>query len=752
MPLPNLDDIRWTQLVEEGKALIPVHGPEWTDHNAHDPGITLLELFAWVAEMDIYQANRIPDSHKRKFLGLAGITPRPPRASETLIQAALTEYSSHAPVALPAGTEFAAPRAGSPALRFRTVEPLTVLAATLRAVQASDGSGLKDLTDHFLGGPGGSHKPAYGFGELPEVGAALYLGLEIGHSSAFDEVLQIHFRFANERSDGEERRRLREDMEDREALCRGLRTNPCESASEPVAGGGWRMPDHHSARTVWEYAAVTGTGVEWRALEAEDDTRSMTLDGRVRVRLPAGSTMQRLGCPEPHLHYIRCRLIRGAFDAPPLISEILLNTAEAEQAVPAVRKWAIAKGVMAQGPAPSVGDSAPVRMKLGVFGEIAELAFGSEAGPEAPEAAIVAYEPATITSDGHLVLDLVLLGASDGGPNQRFELPHRPVIVEGFELWSLESGAWRPWTRRPDLDSSGPDKSHYVLDAGEGAVRLGDGEFGRVPADGELLFARFRWTEAETGNLSQGRVSELADSLWNRMLIGDPAPIGSRLRGVTNPVATTGGAGAEPLASAIAGAIDLREARLRAVTLEDYEHLALRTPGVRLARAVARPNLFPGFGCWKAPGFVTVVVVPASGGAQPAPSAGLKRAIKAWLNRRRILGTRVEVIGPEYTRVRVRATVRAFPGQGRQRLADEIAGALDGFFSPLSGGPNKTGWPLGRDVYAAEVLHVIDGTPGVDHVVSLELIAGNCEPQCGNICLPANGLVAAGKHEIEVVS
>ena len=80
VPLPNLDDRRWADLVEEGRALIPLYAPGWTDHNIHDPGIMLMELLAWVAEMDIYWLNRIPDRHKRRFLALAGIQPQPPPA------------------------------------------------------------------------------------------------------------------------------------------------------------------------------------------------------------------------------------------------------------------------------------------------------------------------------------------------------------------------------------------------------------------------------------------------------------------------------------------------------------------------------------------------------------------------------------------------------------------------------------------------------------------------------------------------
>jgi Baseplate J-like protein len=68
--LPDLDDLRWNDLVEEGRSLIPATAPEWTNHNPSDPGITLVELLAYVSERLMYQLNRIPDSHTLEFLNL----------------------------------------------------------------------------------------------------------------------------------------------------------------------------------------------------------------------------------------------------------------------------------------------------------------------------------------------------------------------------------------------------------------------------------------------------------------------------------------------------------------------------------------------------------------------------------------------------------------------------------------------------------------------------------------------------------
>jgi len=70
IPLPQLDDRRYDDLVEEMRALIPRYAPEWTDHNASDPGIMLVELFTWLTEAIIYRLNRVPVSSELRFLEL----------------------------------------------------------------------------------------------------------------------------------------------------------------------------------------------------------------------------------------------------------------------------------------------------------------------------------------------------------------------------------------------------------------------------------------------------------------------------------------------------------------------------------------------------------------------------------------------------------------------------------------------------------------------------------------------------------
>ncbi|WP_429843538.1 hypothetical protein [Brevibacillus sp. FIR094] len=76
LPSKNLDDRHFEEILEQAKNVIPKLQPEWGDHRHHDPGITLLEMFAWLMEMQQYYLNRITEKNERKFLQLMGVHPQ----------------------------------------------------------------------------------------------------------------------------------------------------------------------------------------------------------------------------------------------------------------------------------------------------------------------------------------------------------------------------------------------------------------------------------------------------------------------------------------------------------------------------------------------------------------------------------------------------------------------------------------------------------------------------------------------------
>ena len=60
MKTPRLDDRSWESLRDGLVRRIPLHSPEWTDHNVGDPGITLVELFAHLGKGLVDRINEVP--------------------------------------------------------------------------------------------------------------------------------------------------------------------------------------------------------------------------------------------------------------------------------------------------------------------------------------------------------------------------------------------------------------------------------------------------------------------------------------------------------------------------------------------------------------------------------------------------------------------------------------------------------------------------------------------------------------------
>ncbi|TCK22867.1 baseplate J/gp47 family protein [Pseudonocardia endophytica] len=86
IPVPDLDDRTWAQLVDDVRALIPKYAPQWTDHGPSDLGMTLVELFAWLVEGLTFKLNQVPEKNYAAFLDLLGITRRPATPARTLLR------------------------------------------------------------------------------------------------------------------------------------------------------------------------------------------------------------------------------------------------------------------------------------------------------------------------------------------------------------------------------------------------------------------------------------------------------------------------------------------------------------------------------------------------------------------------------------------------------------------------------------------------------------------------------------------
>ncbi|BBA98922.1 hypothetical protein RVR_5315 [Actinacidiphila reveromycinica] len=173
LPSPNLDDRRFQQFVDDAKRYIQQRAPEWTDHNVSDPGITLVETVAHMADQVVYRLNRVPEKNHLAFLDLIGITLFPPTAARTDVTFWLSAPVGD-PVRLPSGTEVATSRTeNEEAVVFATETELTVVPCELEylVMQHGEKGAVDRSSDLAEGGD------LLCFSESPRPGDCMLLGL-----------------------------------------------------------------------------------------------------------------------------------------------------------------------------------------------------------------------------------------------------------------------------------------------------------------------------------------------------------------------------------------------------------------------------------------------------------------------------------------------------------------------------------------------------------------------------------------------
>jgi hypothetical protein len=454
LPQPNLDDKTFAALVAEATKLIPRHAPEWTDHNRHDPGITFVELFSWLAEMQQFYLNRVGEESRLKFLKLLGIRPQgTAQARADVTFSGATDDT----LVVPRGTKLTT----TEGVTFETEEVVRVVAAQLTKVLSSSKSTLKDNTESN----GISGLSFYAFGEEAGVGRRLYVGLDkalppdeevfltiklyegyrVSRGSHGDETASIvpSALVGWEFYDGEDWKPLEiiAEVERALALTTGDETSSATSCFKlrddflKLVRASFSYTHMPAAARAFFEAAADDAGSA-RALRRAlydtpflllkgDETLMLSQGGRLRFTAPP-KMAQRLVHPfEDNLYWLRATVLDGAYELPPRIETIRLNTISAAQR-----------------------DTAS---------EV--LSFTSDGQPAQ-----------TFEADSYLAL---------GGVN--------------FVQVREHDGRWKDWEEVEagdgDLGDVGPNDEVYALkknvEAGKVRLLFGDGERGRIPPEGE---------------------------------------------------------------------------------------------------------------------------------------------------------------------------------------------------------------------------------------------------------------------------
>ena len=294
--LPPADERTFASLVADATARLARLAPAWTDHNAHDPGITLIELLAHLTEIDLYRLGRVTAAERRSFLRWFGVESDGPLVAETVVALRIpaTAGAGLGPVAVRTDREISS-SAGD--MTFSTTAAVTVHRSQITGLIAAD-------RRIFTGTPSAAAAvlDASALALGPRGEDALVIALDAPVAGKFTLYLWT----GAPDHDIDLRRRLRQ-----EAVCsvhaRHRNDRPCPASRFDD----WRR--HYEVDVVWEARTAAG----WVPIPTVvDRTRALTMSGFVHLKVDAANAL-------------RVRAVRGRYENPPVLQGVLVNAVPA---------------------------------------------------------------------------------------------------------------------------------------------------------------------------------------------------------------------------------------------------------------------------------------------------------------------------------------------------------------------------------------------------------------------------------------
>ena len=664
MPLipPSLDDRSYDDLVQEMLANIPAHTPEWTNPQPGDPGRTLIELFAWLADTILYRANLIPERQRLAFLKLLGQDLQPASAAQGLLALTLDPASTN-PVAIAAGCQVSGPP------NFETLGEINLLPVTsqvyVKAPLTPDQQkasmlllqGLQQLYKLETTPAGYMTTPLFANGQADPAGFDLQAGTTDGNlwiallASKNENISKVIQGLGG--TDGPKVLNI--------GFVPALQVPGlfAEAGKTAAVQANWQMSQ----------GTPPGQPISYTTLKVmEDSTQGLTQPGVVRLLLPDSAL---IGAPT---NDVRADVQAGVGMKPPRIDDATIAG----------------------------------RLVAWVRLSVQSVLQVSWAGVNA------------VQIDQRTTQKLIVIGVSGGAPEQQFALPSSQIDPGTFQLEVDMPGTnYTLWQQVDDLSILQGPVMAYELDPEAGRVTFGNQMQGMIPPVGRRIRVRqMRAGGGSVGNLPARTLSSITgmDAAGNKITQSIIAQ---------QPVATTGGEDAETLDIAEQRIPGILRHQNRAVTANDYKTLAENIPGANVARAEVLPLFKPQTRTPNVPGVVSVMLIPEKDGVlPPSPRADrpLLETVYQYLNARRPATAEMYTIASEYVGLSVTVAVEVRTGYGLQQVAQAVETALRNYLWPIPpGGSDNTGWPLGRNVRSLELKVIVSQVPGIAEVDGLRL-------------------------------
>lgn len=707
--IPKIDDRTYQQILSESLARVPVHNPEWTNFNQSDPGVTLLQVFAFMTETLLYRANQIPERNRMKFLQLLGI---PLQAASSARGMVVFANPRGLPTVrnLPSGLEVLAGK-----VPFRTRESVDVLpveSAVFYKSALPDERKLEieTLYSQLYPAETGTQWAFYETKQLadPVAGGPLP---SLDLADTVDGALWIAL-LARERDEPDD---VRAEIAGKilslgilpaltasgRTLVPGNRlttaTQPTLIFQRPKLPDGGKLPLDESRRRA-QYIPLN--------VIASSAGDRLSEPGIVQLELPAAEDLKLWDDLEP--------TEQGSGDFPPSLED----SAMAARVVTWIR---IQMGLPSS--ATPVSDPAELERRL--------------AGQRRARLSWIGVNAASVEQRAHVVAESI--GRGTGQPDQVYTLVNKPVIPGSVNLL-VNGRQWKELKDDEDLLGAAPEvpvddlraapsittvgsptavgagtstvqpgSEVFQLNRESGEIRFGTGLHGARPPAGAILQASYDYGGGRQGNVGIGGISKITP------------PPGTDLSGiiVQNAVSTWGGDEPETVAEGEQRIPAYLRHRDRLVSQKDSLDVVWRTPGVDLGRVEVLPVFHPDHPDVPADGVVTVMVIPRYDllhPEAPEPDALFLDAVCQHAEPRRLVTTELHVRGPDYVDVWVSVGLEVVPGAQFSSVRDEVKQALRDFLSPLRGGFDGKGWPLGKTVEALEIWTVATRVPNVAKV------------------------------------
>lgn len=684
----NLDDRNYHEIESDAVFHIPREYPEWTNYNPSDPGITLVQLFSWLKEVQQYHINQLGEKKKRKYLKLLGaeIGHIRPACGAVCVEPGIGANGN--PSCLYKGTRFWAGDMPFETVRKERIHPTRMIGAYM--VGSDYMSSYQSMGNDFE-----KQIRLFPFGEQPESGNRCYFVLDRGLDTKSQTEVYFDIRTEYE-----------------------VLRNPADENFISLA------------ELKWEYYSVKG----WQELHLDSDgTHDLIQSGSIKFRI----SEEMIPDETVGAFQFRVTLLENNYDIAPMIRNIYLNEisllqqytvcdyedftveiCEDEEELSVLSSMFLAAAGKSEIYVNTEEGWIPAEITekedTGESGVRIRFRRPPRTGGKLMQCRLCVYEPEAAARR--------IVGEGSAFANQEYDLHLSGIVYDDFEIMVFDplAGTYSVYEKKEDFDSSLPEDRHYILYPDKEKICFGDCERGMAP-EGEIRIIRLKISAGKSGNIKADKIRECEVS---------PDLIVKQFK------QTEGGRDEETLEQCFERFRTEIKGASRGVTYADYEELVRKTPGLLILDCrVIPPAEWIKEGELPAENQISIVVHPLSFRERNAClNERYRQNLEQMLRKRKMIGTRIQILNPEYIGISVYAEIVIRPQyqDAEKQIGEAVRAYLD-----------EKSWEIGQPVLGSTIYGIIDTLPCVWMVrtMTLDAVGKGCRRLVnGDVGLPPNGL------------